>query len=170
MAQETITTEARTPTTLKVETSVSIPAFEAVAKAMTKNSAEVARQAFGEDSCTPFTLQGTIEVGGVMQAIDQSGMIEIGTSYERAQTTAFKLTDSFHMALAVMGVHAPKMAEAIMASMQASKDGGDPVKALADAGFNMTDASKAKATAHMKSLATQSVRKVSAGVKVSLDA
>lgn len=170
MSQEMKTTEARTPTALKVETSVSIPAFEAVAKAMTKNSAEVARQAFGEDSCTPFTLQGTIEVGGVMQAIDQSGTIEIGASYERAQTTAFKLTDSFHMALAVMGVHAPKMAEAIMASMHASKDGGDSAQILAEAGFNMTEASKAKATAHMKSLATASVRKVSAGVKVSLDA
>ena len=129
MSQEMKTTEARTPTTLKVETSVSIPAFEAVAKAMTKNSAEVARQAFGEDSCTPFTLQGTIEVGGVMQAIDQSGMIEIGTSYERAQTTAFKLTDSVHMMLGIMGVHAPKMLDAVMASMQASKDGGPAVHA-----------------------------------------
>ena len=169
MSQEMKTTEARTATTLKVETSVSIPAFEAVAKAMTKNSAQVAREAFGEDSCTPFTIQGTIEVGGVMQAIDQSGMIEVGKSYERPQTTAFKLTDSFHMALAVMGVHAPKMAEAIMASMHASKDGGDSAQILAEAGFNMTEASKKKATAHMAALATASIRTVSASVKVSLD-
>ena len=170
MAQETITNEARTPTTLKVETSVSLPAFEAVAKKITKNSAEVARQAFGEDSCTPFHLQGTFEVDGVMTVIDEKGMIEIGTSYERAQTTAFKLTEFAHQALAVMGTHSPKMLEAVMASMIASRDGGDSEKALIDAGFNMTEASKARATEHMRSLATSSVRKVSAGVKVSLDA
>jgi hypothetical protein len=149
---------------------VSLPAFEAIAKKITKNSAEVARQEFGEDSCTPFTLQGTLEVGGVLTAIDESGMIEIGSSYERAQTTAFKLTDSVHMMLGIMGVHAPKMLDAVMASMQASKDGGDSVQALIDAGFNMTEASRAKATEFMRSLASSSVRTVSAGVKVALDA
>lgn len=164
-------TQARTPTTLVVEeTPAVIPAFEVIAKAMSKNSSQEAIDTFGEDSCTPFHLQGTIEIDGNMQVIDQSGMIEVGTSYERAQTTAFKLTDSFHMALAVMGVHAPKMAEAIMASMEASRDGDDPAQALANAGFNMTDASKDKATAFMASLAKQSTRTVRASVKVNLDA
>ena len=170
MSQEMKTTEARTPTTLKVETSVSIPAFEAVAKAMTKNSAEVARQAFGEDSCTPFTLQGTIEVGGVMQAIDQSGTIEIGASYERAQTSAFKTTNAMRDCIALMGMFAPKMGEAVMASMQASRDGGDSAQALLDNGFNITQEALDRANAFMASLASASVRKVSAGVKVSLDA
>lgn len=170
MEQVTITPEARTPTTLVVEETTVIPAFEVIAKAMSKNSSQTAIDAFGEDSCTPFNLEGTIEVGGVMQTISQSGVIEVGSSYTRAQTTAFKLTDSFHMALAVMGVHAPKMAEAIMASMEASRDGGDSAQALADAGFNMTEDSRAKATAFMKSLATESTRTVRASVKVNLDA
>ena len=167
---QTPKTEARTPTTLVVEETTVIPAFEVIAKAMSKNSSQEAIDAFGEDSCTPFNLEGTIEVGGVMQTISQSGVIEVGSSYTRAQTTAFKLTDSFHMALAVMGVHAPKMAEAIMASMEASRDGGDSAQALADAGFNMTDESRAKATDFMKSLATESTRTVRASVKVNLDA
>tara|TARA_A200000159_G_scaffold99712_1_gene92534 strand:+ start:3273 stop:3785 length:513 start_codon:yes stop_codon:yes gene_type:complete len=170
MAQETITTEARTPTTLKVETSVSLPAFEAIAKKMTKNSAEVARQAFGEDSCTPFTLQGTLEVDGVLQVIDESGMIEIGTSYERAQTSAFKTTNAMRDAIALMGMFAPKMGEAIMASMMASRDGGDSAQALLDNGFNISQEALDRANAFMADLATSSVRTVSAGVKVSLDA
>ncbi len=170
MAQETITTEARTPTTLKVETSVSLPAFEAVAKKITKNSAEVARQEFGEDSCTPFTLQGTFEVGGVLTAIDESGMIEIGTSYERAQTSAFKTTNAMRDAIALMGMFAPKMGEAIMASMMASRDGGDSAQALLDNGFNISQEALDRANAFMADLATSSVRTVSAGVKVSLDA
>jgi hypothetical protein len=58
----------------------------------------------------------------------------------------------------------------MMASMEASRDGGDPAQALADAGFNMTDEARAKATAFMASLATESTRTVRASVKVNLDA
>ena len=170
MAQVQTPTEARTPTTLTVEETPVFPALEVIAKAMDKNSTQNAREAFGEDSCTPFSLQGTLEVNGVLQVIDESGMIEIGSSYERAQTTAFKLTEFAHQALAVMGTHSPKMLEAVMASMIASRDGGDSEKALIDAGYNMTEASKARATEHMKTLATESVRTVRASVKVNLDA
>ena len=62
MAQETITPEARTPTTLVVEETPVFPALEVIAKTMSKNSSQAAIEAFGEDSCTPFTLQGTLEV------------------------------------------------------------------------------------------------------------
>ena len=57
-------------------------------------------------------------------------MIEIGTSYERAQTSAFKTTNAIRDAIALMGMFAPKMGEAIMASMMASRDGATLLKHL----------------------------------------
>lgn len=170
MAQETITTEARTPTTLVVEKTPVFPALEVIAKAMDKNSSQNAREAFGEDSCTPFTLQGTLEVDGVLQVIDESGMIEIGKSYERPQTSAYKTTNAMRDAIALMGMFAPKMGDAVMASMMASRDGGDSAQALLDNGFNITQEALDRANAFMASLATASVRTVSASVKVNLDA
>ena len=170
MAQETITPEARTPTTLVVEETPVFPALEVIAKAMSKDSTQVAREAFGEDSCTPFTLQGTLEVNGVLQVIDESGMIEIGSSYERAQTSAFKTTNAMRDAIALMGMFAPKMGEAIMASMMASRDGGDSAQALADAGYNISQEALDRANAFMAELATKSVRTVRASVKANLDA
>lgn len=170
MAQETITTEARTPTTLVVEETPVFPALEVIAKAMDKNSSQNAREAFGEDSCTPFTLQGTLEVDGVLQVIDESGMIEIGKSYERPQTSAYKTTNAMRDAIALMGMFAPKMGDAVMASMMASRDGGDSAQALLDNGFNITQEALDRANAFMASLATASVRTVSASVKVNLDA
>ncbi len=163
-------TEARTPTTLKVVETPVYPALEVIAKKVSKNSSQAAIEAFGEDSCTPFSLQGTLEVNGVLQVIDESGMIEIGTSYERAQTSAYKTTDAMRDALAVMGVHAPKMCEAVMASMKASRDGGDSAQALIENGFNISQEALDRANAFMASLASESVRTVRASVKVNLDA
>ena len=163
-------TQARTPTTLKVVETPVFPALEVIAKKVSKNSSQAAIEAFGEDSCTPFSLQGTLEVDGVLQVIDESGMIEIGTSYERAQTSAFKTTNAMRDAIALMGMFAPKMGEAIMASMMASRDGGDSAQALADAGYNISKEALDRANAFMAELATESVRTVRASVKVNLDA
>tara|TARA_R110002050_G_scaffold21975_4_gene60236 strand:- start:257 stop:769 length:513 start_codon:yes stop_codon:yes gene_type:complete len=163
-------TEARTLTDLVVEETTFSPAIEAVVKKSFPSSAQEARLSLGEDSCTTFSFEGTYTVGTETQVLSTSGIIEVGSSYERAQTTAFKLTDAFHDALAVMGCHSPKMLEAVMASMQASKDGLDSAQALADAGFAISPEARSRATAHMKTLATSSVRTVSASVKVHLDA
>ena len=97
-------------------------------------------------------------------------MIEIGSSYERAQTSAFKTTNAMRDAIALMGMFAPKMGEAIMASMMASRDGGDSAQALADAGYNISQEALDRANAFMADLATESVRTVRASVKANLDA
>ena len=172
MAQQANQTPARTETTLVVEETTSLVGLQAIAKAMdkvhtTNNKATV--QALGEDSATPFMLTGVLTVGEETALIDESGMIEVGASFQRAQTSAFKTTNAIRDALAVMGMHAPKMAEAIMASMLASKDGGDSAAALEANGFNISDAALDRANAFMASLATKSTRTVSAAVKVSLD-
>ena len=62
------------------------------------------------------------------------------------------------------------MGEAIMASMMASRDGGDSAQALADAGYNISQEALDRANAFMADLATESVRTVRASVKANLDA
>ena len=80
MAQETITPEAQTPTTLVVEETVVFPALEAIAKKVSKTSADDARTILGEDSVTDFAFNGTLTVGSQTAIIDETGTIEIGAS------------------------------------------------------------------------------------------
>lgn len=163
-------TEARTETTTLGITSTVVPVgLEAIAKKMKGGDNKTAVLHLGEDSATSFTLEGTLTINGETATISESGHIEVGASYQRAQTSAFKTTNAMRDALAVMGMHAPKMAEAIMASMLASKDGGDSAAALEANGFNISEAALERANAFMASLATASTRTVSAAVKVSLD-
>ena len=173
MAQaETTRPEARTETTLVVEETSSLVGFQAIAKAMDKahtTNNKATAEALGEDSATPFMLTGVLTVGEETALIDESGHIIVERSFTRPQTSAFKTTNAIRDALAVMGMHAPKMAEAIMASMLASKDGGDSAAALEANGFNISDAALERANAFMASLASKSTRTVSAAVKVSLD-
>ena len=165
-------TEARTETALVVEETTSLIGLQAIAKAMDKGhgtSNKAAGLALGEDSATPFMLTGVLTVGEETALIDESGHIIVERSFTRPQTTAFKTSNAMRDALAVMGMHAPKMADAIMASMLASKDGGDSAAALEAAGFNISEAALERANAFMASLATASTRTVSAAVKVELD-
>jgi len=100
------TPEARTETTTLGLTSTVVPVgLEAIAKKMKGADNKTATLHLGEDSATPFTLEGTLTVGGESATISQSGHIEVGASYTRAQTTAFPVAKALHMALGVMGAH-----------------------------------------------------------------
>jgi len=164
------TPEARTETTTLGLTSTVVPVgLEAIAKKMKGADNKTATLHLGEDSATPFTLEGTLTVGGESATISQSGHIEVGASYTREQTTAFPVAKALHMALGVMGAHSPQMLEAVLAGLDASAAGLDATAALEAAGFNLSEAAADRATAHMKTLAKSSERTVSAAVKVSLD-
>lgn len=163
-------TEARTETTTLGMTSTVVPVgLEAIAKKMKGGDNKTAVLHLGEDSATPFILEGTLTINGETATISESGHIEVGASYTRAQTTAFPIAKALHMALGVMGAHSPQMLDAVLAGLTASAAGDDAEAALEAAGFNLSAAAAERATAHMKDLASSSVRTVSAAVKVSLD-
>ena len=169
MSQEMKTTPALPATTLTVEETTVPVGFQAIAKKVVGGDNKTAIMHLGEDSATPFIFTGTLTVGEETTLIDESGHIEIGASYTRAQTSAFKTTNAVRDCIALMGMLAPKMGDAIQASMLASRDGGDSAQALIDHGFNITEAALDRANAFMASLASESTRTVSASVKVSLD-
>jgi len=172
MAQETITTEARTPTTLKVETSVSIPAFEAVAKKITKDSAEVARQEFGEDSCTPFHLQGTFEVDGVMTVIDEKGMIEIGAEYERSQTGKVPANAKDLVFYSLLGALRAPAQKLVLDAVEARMNGtmtNDEAGAQILAGFNLSSQAIEAGKKALKERRLATKQTVKAPVKVTLE-
>ena len=99
-------TEARTETTTLGIASSAVPVgLEAIAKKMKGGDNKTAVLHLGEDSATPFTLEAVLTVGGESATFVESGHIEVGASYTRAQTTAFPVAKALHMALGVMGAH-----------------------------------------------------------------
>lgn len=161
-------TQTPAPTGLLIEEATTAPALEALIKKAFGNTAQQARD-LGEDSVHDVRLEGTYTVDGVAAPIDVAGTIEVGASYTRAQTMAFKTSDAMRDALALLGMFRPDMERALIASMEASRDGADSAAALKLHGFTISEQARERANVAMARLARESTRTVSAPVKVAMD-
>lgn len=156
------------PTGLIIETTPTMPGLEALVKKAFGNTGQQARD-LGEDTVHDVRLEGMYTVDGIAAPVNVAATIEVGASYTRAQTMAFKTSDAMRDALALLGMFRPDMERALIASMEASRDGGDSAAALEAHGFTISEEARERANAAMARLARESTRTVSAPVKVALD-
>ena len=173
MAQETITPEAQTPTTLVVEETVVFPALEAIAKKVSKTSTDDARTILGEDSVTDFAFNGTLTVGSQTAIIDETGTIEVGASHVRSQTGKVPQNAKDVVFYSLLGALRPAAQKLVLDAVEGRMNGtmtNDEAGAQILEGFNLSpqaiEAGK-KALAE-RPLATKQT--VKAPVKVHLDA
>ena len=165
-------TEARTETTtLGVETTMVPVCIEAIAKKMKGGDNKTAVAHLGEDSATPFHMETTLTVGGETSTFVESGMIEVGASYERSSTTAIPLTAVLHE---LGGVNSPQARKAIntaveAAIMRASGETAEAVAAHYAANSVKWSEDTERKNSFLKRLRAATVRTVSAAVKVVLD-
>ena len=173
MAQETITPEAQTPTTLVVEETVVFPALEAIAKKVSKTSADDARTILGEDSVTDFAFNGTLTVGSQTAIIDETGTIEIGASHVRSQTGKVPSNAKDLVFYSLLGALRPAAQKLVLDAVEGRMNGtmsNDEAGAQILAGFNLSPEAMSagkKALAERRLATKQTVK---APVKVHLDA